>query len=80
MSSYKTIITVKSNLNLYTALLPEIDSSKWERSSYSIKKKGNEITITINADDITALRASFNNITKLLAVYDKMQNLEVENK
>ncbi|MBS3137732.1 hypothetical protein J4232_04825 [Candidatus Woesearchaeota archaeon] len=76
MHNYKTTITVKLDLNLYTALLPELENNKWERSSYTIEKSEKEMKITIAADDITALRASFNNITKLIAVHDKMQNLE----
>jgi tRNA threonylcarbamoyladenosine modification (KEOPS) complex Pcc1 subunit len=76
MRNYTTTITVKSDSTLYTALLPEIESSKWERSSYVIKRKGEELIITIIAEDIGALRASFNSITKLIAVHDKIQDLE----
>jgi tRNA threonylcarbamoyladenosine modification (KEOPS) complex Pcc1 subunit len=73
MHKYKATITIEYDFNLYTAILPEIENNSWGRSSYTISKNNNSMIITITADDATALRASFNNITKLLAVHEKLQ-------
>ncbi len=84
---YTTIIRIKADkglsnknskdiVNLQQALLPEIKNNKWQRSSFTIKKEKKELIIEIHAQDAGALRATFNSITKLIAVYDKIKELK----
>jgi len=49
---------------------------KKERSSYALKKTKKGILFDIRAKDATALRATVNMITQLLAVYEKMQKVK----
>ncbi len=58
--------------NIITCLKPEI--RKDERSDTKVKVIASGIAITITAKDLPALRAGFNSITKLLAVYHEMKN------
>jgi len=48
---------------------------KKERSEYIIKKIKKGISFGIKARDATALRATVNTITQLLAVYEKMEKI-----
>ncbi|MFH1439968.1 MAG: KEOPS complex subunit Pcc1 [Candidatus Woesearchaeota archaeon] len=58
--------------NLYQALFPELNQEKRDRSELFVDKLKDKIRICIVAADSVALRASLNNITKLLTVYEKM--------
>lgn len=73
---YTATITVFSGDNssgLFKVLQPELENSKRDRSLFSIKKKKDSVEIHISAQDSVALRATQNNITKLLTVYEKLQ-------
>lgn len=62
--------------NLYKCILPEVRSHKSERASVSLAKKKEGLNIIIESDDITALRAAFNSMTKLLSVYAEMKKIK----
>jgi tRNA threonylcarbamoyladenosine modification (KEOPS) complex Pcc1 subunit len=47
-----------------------------DRSNYTLKKTKNGIVFDIKATDATALRATVNMITQLLAVYEKMGKIK----
>jgi len=47
-----------------------------ERSHYLLKKTKNGVRFDISAGDATALRATINMITQLLAVYEKAQRIK----
>lgn len=68
---YKCSFTVKSNGNLYSALLPDVSSSK--RASLKVEQKKNKLSITINALDVIALKAFVSSIIKLLEVDSKVE-------
>jgi tRNA threonylcarbamoyladenosine modification (KEOPS) complex Pcc1 subunit len=57
--------------SLFECFAPE--GIKKERSNYTLKKTKTGIVLSINANDATALRATVNMITQLLAVYEKMR-------
>ncbi|MBI3033486.1 hypothetical protein HYY69_08490 [Candidatus Woesearchaeota archaeon] len=61
------------NHDLYVLLLPELKNAQWERSSYTITQKKGYVEIAISARDSVALRATQNNVTKLLTVYEKLE-------
>lgn len=72
--NYEALIKVYTdNNNLYKLLLPELKNAQWERSSYTLAQKKGYVEITIVASDSVALRATQNNITKLLTVYEKLE-------
>jgi len=54
----------------FNALQPEEDF-KTERSSYTLKKGKNKLTIEINADDATAFRAVTNTLLGLISIVEK---------
>ena len=68
---YKCSFTVKSNGELYHALLPDISSSK--RASLKVEQKKDKLYITINALDPIALKAFVTSVIKLLEVHDKIE-------
>jgi len=63
---------IKDLEKLYSALLPEIAQSSRDRSEFSVHKSKKQVKIVIKAKDSVALRATMNNITKLLTVYEKV--------
>jgi tRNA threonylcarbamoyladenosine modification (KEOPS) complex Pcc1 subunit len=66
------IIVEKGDVDkLYKALIPETMNTKMDRSEFTVQKKGGKLKIDIKAQDSVALRATLNNITKLLTVYEK---------
>ena len=69
---YNCVITVKSKEvdKIFKALGPEIKQQTKGRSEILLQKLKGCLKIKINAKDSVALRATFNNITKLLTVYD----------
>jgi tRNA threonylcarbamoyladenosine modification (KEOPS) complex Pcc1 subunit len=68
---YKCSFTVKSDDKLYRALLPDISSSK--RASLKLEQKKDNLSITIKALDVIALKAFVNSIIKLLELHDKVE-------
>jgi tRNA threonylcarbamoyladenosine modification (KEOPS) complex Pcc1 subunit len=69
---YTCVITVKSKEvnKIFKALGPELKQQTRNRSEIFLQKLKDCLNIKINANDSVALRATFNNITKLLTVYD----------
>lgn len=61
--------------NVYRCFEPE-EPKKQDRSFINIKKEKDHVLFSIEAKDITALRASLNSITKLLEVQYKVEELE----
>ena len=57
-----TIDLEDSNLAdiLYSAIKPETESVPSDRATASLSKKDSRLTISINAGDLTALRAAMN--------------------
>jgi tRNA threonylcarbamoyladenosine modification (KEOPS) complex Pcc1 subunit len=45
---------------IYSALLPETESTPSERATTSVSLKGSSLVIEITANDLTALRAALN--------------------
>ena len=68
-------ITIPKDDAIIAGFQPE-DKAIGERARYSITKKGNEILFKIYADDAVALRAAFNSITKMLAIAEKIKDVE----
>ena len=56
--------------SLFECFAPE--GIQKERSNYALKKAKDGVIFEINATDATALRATVNMITQMLAVYEKM--------
>ena len=73
--NYSVQINVQGNQkSLLECLSPE--GIKKERSHYLLKKIKNGVRFDIKAKDATALRATVNMITQLLAVYEKMSRIK----
>ncbi len=71
--NYHAEITVTEDINsLYKCFLPEIASTA--RAKIDLKKTKEKLTFVIDAKDSTALRAMLNGVTKLLNVYEKVDN------
>ncbi len=51
------------------------NSNKNDRASAEIKQKEGGVIINIKAKDFTALRASLNSITKIVAVFEKAKKI-----
>ena len=68
-----TIILIEDIDKIYESLLPE--EKKIKRSEIKLTKDTDKLTITINADDAVALRASVNSVLKLLTIYEKMKTI-----
>lgn len=67
-------ITVDKNADeIYNCLLPE--AQKVKRSELALKKEDGKVIITIEAEDATALRASFTSALKLLTVIEKVRDI-----
>ena len=47
---------------------------KHERSCYALARTGDEVTITIEAEDPTALRATVTSVTRILMIVRKTMN------
>ncbi len=69
------IIRINWDAGIIRGFKPE-DKKIGERAKYSIRKKGKEIIFSIKAEDAAALRASFNSVTKTLAVAEKIKEVE----
>ena len=68
---YTCSFTIKSNEDLYKALLPDVSSSK--RASLKLEQKKENLFITIKALDVIALKAFVSSVMKLLEVHDKVK-------
>ncbi|MFA4823557.1 MAG: KEOPS complex subunit Pcc1 [Methanoregula sp.] len=64
---------------IYTALLPELADEVNPRSKTSCRLEGDTVLIlTIEAEDIPALRAALNMALRLVNVADEMQQIAVK--
>ena len=52
------------------------ETNKQDRSSFDIKQGDGYLIFNIQAEDSVALRATLNSITKLLTVYEKMEEIK----
>jgi KEOPS complex subunit Pcc1 len=63
-------------VSIYTALLPELTDEVNPRSMTSFRLEGNEVLLlTIEAEDIPALRAALNMALRLVNVAYEMQEI-----
>jgi tRNA threonylcarbamoyladenosine modification (KEOPS) complex Pcc1 subunit len=65
-------ITKRSRIQ-YSSLIGKL--KEYKRSRITLTEKKGELQITIDADDITALRATFNGITKDIAVIEEASKI-----
>lgn len=72
--NYKLILTVENGKQIYDCFLAEEKNHK--RSSYTIELIDNNLIFKVQAQDATALRATTDNIIKLLTVYEKVKKNE----
>lgn len=71
---YTAEIIIKEDIeNVHKTLLPELNEGKRDRSDFNVHKTKEILKIEVNAADAVALRATLNNITKLLEVYEKIK-------
>lgn len=72
---YKAEIVIREDPdNIYKCLLPEKISR--ERSALKIKKGKDGLSISIEAKDAVAFRATINAVMQALAVYSKTKNIK----
>jgi len=73
---HQCILKVGGNVNINN-IEKIIKSEKLEirGASYKIKKDKKTISITIDAEDMIALRTMFNALTKIMTVYKKTENV-----
>lgn len=71
---YKAEITIKEDPEkIFKCLEPEKISR--ERSTFNIKKSKEQLTVSIDAKDAVAFRASMNALTQITAAYSKMKKI-----
>jgi len=72
---YTSTIKVSKDIDAIEKLFAPEDR-KLNRSTYTIKKTGKELTFDIKADDAVALKTAFNTITKILIVFERTGELQ----
>ena len=74
---FKNTINInhKNSKIIYTSILPELLDKKYLRSNINMKLNKNQIIVNIESKDLNALRASFNNIMRLIITNDKTLNI-----
>ena len=71
---YQSTIIVSTDIDAIEKLfIPE--DKELNRSKYSITKNKKQLIFEIEAEDATALKTTFNTITKVLIVWEKTRNL-----
>ena len=79
MTECSAIITIPKSIKTdYKRIIGELRKQK--RSKLSVKETQKGITITIEADDITALRATMNNIIRDVQVIEGASVTSAEDK
>jgi tRNA threonylcarbamoyladenosine modification (KEOPS) complex Pcc1 subunit len=73
---YHAEITANNDKKLLKCF--ETEQGKEDRSKFEIKEEAKKIKFMIEAEDSVALRATLNSITKLLTVYEKIDNMSEE--
>jgi tRNA threonylcarbamoyladenosine modification (KEOPS) complex Pcc1 subunit len=68
--NYIAQIIVKDKANISKSLQPELRTDR--RSSSECFSEGKNLVIKISASDAVAMRASFNSISKLMEITDKI--------
>ena len=68
------IIAEGDTEKLYKIFKPE--EGKQKRAEYQIKKGDGCLIFEVEAEDSTAMRAILNSITKLLTIYEKMEQIK----
>ena len=72
---YSAVIEVKGDTEeLYRCLMSE-RRMKEDRATLEIKKLKGKLRFTISAKDSVALRATFNSVSKLFTVYEKIEGV-----
>lgn len=71
---YSSIIEVKlkNQKDLLEIFEPELKTLLNDRASYKIQEEENSLKFIITAKDSVSLRATFNSITKLFTIYEKL--------
>ena len=80
------LLTIKSTLEFqfktpelcnysYNSLLPEFKVQKSKRSTISLKKEENSLIFSIESEDITAFRATINEIISFGRIFEGVLNI-----
>ena len=73
---YHAHLSIQENVEkLYPCLKEEIRDAT-DRSMVSLEVKDKTLIITIHANDLPALRASFNSMTKSVEVFEKASKVD----
>ncbi len=67
---YSCVLKIPNDKKLFMSLEPEMTKSK--RASWKLNKTKAEVQFF--AEDISAMRALFNSLTKLLSVWETVEN------
>jgi KEOPS complex subunit Pcc1 len=59
---------------VYEALKPELQASPSERSRIELSRKGGQLKLLIEAEDIISLRAALNTWLRLIKIAEEMLN------
>jgi tRNA threonylcarbamoyladenosine modification (KEOPS) complex Pcc1 subunit len=72
--NYSSIIEVKlkNPKELLQIFEPELKILLNDRASYKLQQEENSLKFIITAKDSVSLRATFNSITKLFTIYEKL--------
>jgi KEOPS complex subunit Pcc1 len=68
--------SAEAAVSRYRALGPEVGAIPGDRSSAALDREGDTITITVEADDLVALRAGLNTWSTLVSVADATGELQ----
>ena len=75
---YTSIITITHDAKQFEQLF-YAEQKELGRASYTIARNKNNITITVSAQDATALKIAFNTIVKVLSVWEKTKMISEHN-
>lgn len=64
-------VTLPGEKSLASLLRSEEKSFSHNRASYTVADKGKSITITITAEDATALKTVVSSVSRIVTVYEK---------
>jgi len=73
---YKSTIKVYGDAKKLAECFKAEENKKVDRSRFILIPQADYILFEIEADDSTALRATFNSITKLFTVFEKMEDIK----
>lgn len=77
---YESIIRTESEDagEIIASIKPELDKNVSKRSNIEIRKDEHGLKIQIEAEDVNALRASINNVLRLIKASEKSLKIEKE--